>query len=237
MTDKSKPEPTYDTVWQKMLQEEAVEKARKEAKRRAREYAPGWPVRADRAPSLTDGTFAPMRSYGQQHQPTLEELSSRALRAAERAMQDSSYRNRSAQAVSARTMKPQIAVAPQAQSGRPNYLSNPLYKALQMGVDLGNFASDAGGAMMGAELLFGEPGLAGATVEGIGSTATVLSGAGQAAMGDHHAFERAMRDGVLNHGALRLVPKTLRNDFADYLFGKALDNAIPPLTKDPRDSE
>ncbi|WP_347270397.1 hypothetical protein [Rhizorhabdus histidinilytica] len=27
MTDKSKPEPIYDTVWQKLLQEEAAEKA------------------------------------------------------------------------------------------------------------------------------------------------------------------------------------------------------------------
>lgn len=35
MTDKSKPEPTYDTVWQKLLQEEAAEKAA-EARKQAR---------------------------------------------------------------------------------------------------------------------------------------------------------------------------------------------------------
>lgn len=112
------------------------------------------------------------------------------------------------------------------QAGRPDYCSSAIYKTLQMGVDLGSLAADVGGGMIALELLFGEPGLGGATVEGTGSLVAVLSSAGQAAMGDKNALTRVGHD-ILGRGALRLMPKSLRSDIGDFLFGKGLENALP----------
>ena len=107
-----------------------------------------------------------------------------------------------------------------------DFCESALYKTLQMGVDLGGFAADAGGGMIALELLFGEPGLGGAAVETVGSAVALASSAGQAALGDQRAIERTTRD-LLSRGILRTIPKSIRNDMGDYIFGKAVDTAAP----------
>jgi len=91
------------------------------------------------------------------------------------------------------------------------------YHALPTLAEMGGIAADLGGALMAAELLLGSATPTAATVELAGCALAALISAVQAALGDAGAIERTGRD-LLNRGALRLMPDTLRRMMADRLF-------------------
>lgn len=224
-----------------MLQEEAAKNPQAEARRRAANHhlltssdraRPKWPLPIVPVRNEQEKLLTPMRSYRQDRSPNLVELSALARRPALHSGQGGTARQSSPTRTPPNPANGQLAEASAVQHGRPEFCSSPLYKALQMGVDLGSFAADAGGAMMAAELMFGEPGLGGAPVEAVGSGVATAASFGQALMGDQRAIERTIRN-QMNRGILRVVPKKFKSDFADYLFEKATDSAIPSVTQPP----